>query len=121
MLVAIIVTGFPKCGTSAMYDMLGKFPHVIKMSRKENCPFLAPHANSILSYFRSLPLMNTVRENSLIIDGCIQSHFNMAMRSILRNPKTFYIVRSISLKNLRLFYQNKIIFILHFNLLLISF
>lgn len=34
---AIIVTGVPKCGTSAMYNLLSNFPGAVTMHEKENC------------------------------------------------------------------------------------
>src|SRR5437868_6822520 len=35
---AIIITGLPKCGTSAMYDLLSRIPGAVTMHEKENCP-----------------------------------------------------------------------------------
>ena len=36
---SVIVTGIAKCGTSAMYNLLSRFPNAMLMSEKENCPF----------------------------------------------------------------------------------
>ena len=36
---SVIVTGIAKCGTSAMYSLLSKFPNAMLMTEKENCPF----------------------------------------------------------------------------------
>lgn len=75
-----------------MYDLLGELPGAMVMSEKENCPFSRkrPHWN----YFLSLPRMDTVKEHSVIIDGCISVVNNMLMRELLRFPETYYIVSS---------------------------
>ena len=87
---AVIVTGLPKCGTSAMYDLLAKFPDAITMHEKENCPYTRRRTH--WQYFSSFPAFSTLKPNSLIIDGCIDVINNMKMREILHFPQTYYIV-----------------------------
>lgn len=92
---AIIVTGIPKCGTSAMYEILCKYPHAIRMEVKENCPFA--RKRSYWNYFHSLPQFSAVQRDSLIVDGCINIASNLRARIALRNPNTIYVVRCSSI------------------------
>lgn len=87
---AVIVTGMPKCGTSAMYDMLTRLPGAIVMHEKENCPYARrrPH----WQFFNSLPKASVVGATGLVVDGCIEAEKNIIIRSLLRQPKTLYIV-----------------------------
>jgi hypothetical protein len=87
---SVIVTGIPKCGTSAMYELLTRFPHVHLMPSKENCPFA--RRRSHWQFFNSLPSLDTVRPETLIVDGCIDLQRNMLMHTTLRGPDTLYIV-----------------------------
>jgi hypothetical protein len=87
----IVVTGLPKCATSAMYDLLSKFPGAITMAEKENCPSTRRRPHWI--YFLSLPKMSDVKEHSIIIDGCISVVNNMKIRELIMFPETYYIVR----------------------------
>ena len=87
---AIIITGFPKCGTSAMYDLLSRVPGAVTMHEKENCPFTRRRPHWI--YFNSLPRMDALSPRSLIIDGCIDIINNMKIRGLINNPDTYYLV-----------------------------
>lgn len=87
---ALVITGLPKCGTSAMYDLLSKFPGAITMQEKENCPSTRRRPHWI--YFQSLPRMSAVKEHSIVIDGCISIINNMKIRELIQYPDTFYIV-----------------------------
>lgn len=89
---AIIVTGLPKCGTSAMYDLLSKYSGAITLHEKENCPYVRRRPHWV--YFLSLPRMSSVTEGRMIIDGCIDIVANMKIREVLHNPHTTYIVSS---------------------------
>jgi len=86
---AVVISGLPKCGTSAMYVLLSKFPGAITMAEKENCPF---GGQSLWTFFQSLPRMSTVVEHSLIISGCLQVAKNMQIKEILHHPQTHFIV-----------------------------
>ena len=88
---AVVITGLPKCGTSAMYILLSKFPGAITMTEKENCPF---GRQSLWTFFQSLPRMSAVGEHSLIISGCLQVTKNMQIKEVLRHPQAHYIVSS---------------------------
>ena len=85
-----VVTGLPKCGTSAMYELLTKFPGAIVMHEKENCPSTRRRPHWI--YFLTLPRMSDLNEQSVIIDGCISVVNNMKIRELILNPNTFYLV-----------------------------
>ena len=87
---SIIITGLPKCGTSAMYALLSQFPGVILMADKENCPY--SRRRSHWKFFQSLPHYKNVKYDSLIIDGCIDTSRNILMRGLLRSPSTLYII-----------------------------
>lgn len=87
---AIIVTGLPKCGTSAMYDLLSKMPGAVTMHEKENCP--ATRRRSHWQFLNSLPSAQSLTADSIIVDGCIDVNVNMKIRTILHNPHTYYIV-----------------------------
>lgn len=86
---AVVTSGLSKCGTSAMYDLLTKFPKTITMTEKENCPF--KRHPLLWNYFQSLPRLSDIGDN-IIIDGCINYTYNIKIRELLRNPWTYYIV-----------------------------
>ena len=87
---SLIVTGVPKCGTTAMYELLTTLPNSVVLHEKENCPYTRrrPH----WKFFLSLPSIDKINYNSIIIDGCIDSTKNLIIREILKHPKTTYIV-----------------------------
>ena len=90
---AIIVTGLPKCGTSAMFDLLAKFPNAVRAVDKENCPFA--RRRSHWQFFNSIPTVQEVvakGPNAMVVDGCIDLTRNIMIRNYLRKPETFYIV-----------------------------
>jgi len=87
---AVVVSGLSKCGTSAMYDLLSKFPRAITMRKKENCPYSG--GEPLWLYFQSLLRMSSIGEHALVIDGCINILKNVAIGELLRNPNTHYIV-----------------------------
>lgn len=85
----IVLTGYKKCSTSALYALLEQYPHTIKDSyTKENCAFVG--ARSLIEYFDSLA--RTVQPGEIIINGCIDPNSNIKIRALLKNPRTFYIV-----------------------------
>jgi hypothetical protein len=86
----LVITGLPKCGTSAMYELLAKFPGAITMHEKENCPSTRRRPHWI--YFLSLPRMSALNENSVVIDGCISVINNMKIRELIMHPNTYYLV-----------------------------
>ena len=88
---AIIITGFPKCGTSAMYDLLSRYSGAVKMAEKENCPYTRRRGH--WEYFQSLPRMKYVSPGKLVIDACLDTPKNLLMREVvLRRPRTLYVV-----------------------------
>jgi hypothetical protein len=87
---SVIVTGVPKCGTSAMYDLLARFPNALLMAEKENCPFT--RWRSHWKFFNSLPRYGAVTADTFIVDGCIDLQRNMMMYATLNGPRTLYIL-----------------------------
>lgn len=90
---AVIITGYKKCSTSALYMLLSQYPGTVKEGTggKENCQFHFPTAyRSLTQFLDSFP--ETVGVNELIINGCIIMEDNMRTRAILRQPNTFYLV-----------------------------
>ena len=66
----------------------------VLMQEKENCPSVRRRPHWV--YFNSLPRMESLTPNSIIIDGCIDIGVNLKIRSLLHNPKVQYIVRTFS-------------------------
>ena len=90
---SVIITGYKKCSTSALYALLSHYPTTVKEGPggKENCAFHGLLGKRKLDvYFDSLP--ERVAMNEMIIDGCIYLESNLRTMIILRNPNTFYVV-----------------------------
>ncbi len=81
---AVVITGLPKCGTSALYDLLSKYKHAVISDDKENCPY--SRRRSHWKYFLSLPRLAEVGKNKLAINGCIQLDSNIRLREVLISP-----------------------------------
>lgn len=64
------------------------------MQEKENCPSVRRRPHWV--YFNSLPRMESLKPDSLIIDGCIDVSVNLKMRSLLRDPQVLYVVSAAS-------------------------
>eukprot|EP01038_Epipyxis_sp_PR26KG_P004174 gene4174-5941_t len=88
---SVIISGFHKCGTTALYHILQNSPNVKNDSiiRKENCYI---EYKSIVDYFDSLPKPDTSGKSKLILSGCIKMHTNLPLYQMLHKPKTFYLV-----------------------------
>jgi hypothetical protein len=87
---AVVITGMPKCGTSATYDLLSRYSGAILMFEKENCPYT--RRRSHWEYFHTLPRAHEVTPGRLLIDGCIDTQKNLMLRRLLHEPETLYIV-----------------------------
>jgi hypothetical protein len=87
---AVVITGMPKCGTSATYDLLSRYTGAILMFEKENCPYT--RRRSHWEYFHTLPRARDVTPGRLLIDGCIDTQKNLMLRRLLHEPETLYIV-----------------------------
>ncbi len=85
---SIIITGYRKSSTSALYNLFAQYPHAKLSPMKENCAFIGDR--SIIQYFDSLP--RTVEMDDLLFDGCVDLKGNIKMRKLLREPNTFYVV-----------------------------
>ena len=88
---AIVITGVPKCSTSALYNMLESYPNTIRIQLKENCPYDGSMKRaSLFDFFQTLP--RTIGKGKILIDGCLRLQVNMHVRAVLRKPNTFYLV-----------------------------
>eukprot|EP01035_Chromulina_nebulosa_P028979 gene28979-38333_t len=85
---SIVITGYNKSSTSAMYNLLSQYPDSKLAAMKENCAFI--HDRNLVQYFDSLPAY--IEPGQIAIDGCIDLRGNMKLRKILKNPRTFYLV-----------------------------
>lgn len=91
---AIMITGVPKCSTSAMYQMLRSFDHSRSLLAKEVCPMMFSYAN-LHNMFDALAYVandGTLGPHEFIVSACIELAQNLVLRQILRNPRTFYVV-----------------------------
>jgi hypothetical protein len=67
-LPSILVLGFPKCGTSALYGLLHLHPSTLGTVHKEYCI----HENDIVAYLKGLPSPEKV-QGKVLISGCLLS------------------------------------------------
>lgn len=88
---AIMITGVPKCSTSASYHLLERFPNIRLLYSKEACMdyFFDHHFDNHLD---SLGSGGIELGGSVLLNACVQLNTNMIMRKVLHNPNTFYIV-----------------------------
>ena len=70
---SIVITGMPKCSTSALYALMSDLPEITASKFKENCPFSG--SRSITQYFDSLSPY--LQPGEVAIDGCIDLKQNM--------------------------------------------
>lgn len=89
-LPAVVVTGLPKSGTSATYDLLSRYSGSIKMFDKENCPYT--RRRSHWEYFHTLPRAADVKPGMLVIDACLDTQKNLMLRRVMYEPKTLYVI-----------------------------
>lgn len=91
---ALMITGVPKCSTSALYQLIRRFDNVRTLLAKEVCMQSFFYA-SIHNYFDALsfvPNDGSLDPSSVILTACILLRDNLDLRYILREPNTFYIV-----------------------------
>lgn len=95
---AIMITGYPKCGTSAIFDLIAHHPatKAVGARGKENCRrFVETDETGALSrwwYLKTLKKEFYTSKDKYLVDGCIYTQFNMKINSLLKNPRTVYIV-----------------------------
>lgn len=85
---SVVITGYRKSSTSALYNLLAQYPRAKLSPMKENCAFIGDR--SIIQYFDSLP--RSIETGDIIFDGCVDLKGNIKMRSLLREPNTYYLV-----------------------------
>jgi Sulfotransferase domain len=95
---AIMITGYPKCGTSAVFDLIASHPstRTVGARGKENCHrFVEADEAGTLSRFWFLKTLKKefyTLKDKYLVDGCIYTEFNIRVNMILRKPNTLYIV-----------------------------
>lgn len=70
---AVLIAGYEKCGTSALYYKLTKHPEIVAHATwKENCP-TDDSLEAMWSWFenRGTPVLNEDTENGVLLNGCI--------------------------------------------------
>ena len=94
---SLIVSGAPKAGTSALYELISEHPHYIGAKRKENC-VKKNTTDAMWTFFTALQ-EQTQRVLSqegpgpfILISGCICQECNIWMDFHLRKPKAKYIL-----------------------------
>ena len=79
----IMITGFPKCATSALFDLIASH-HQVQVTGargKENCHRFVKAVNMSKWWFlKSLKKYYSVHKNKVLVDGCIFADFNMQVR-----------------------------------------
>lgn len=101
----VIVSGVPKAGTSAVYELLSEHPKFIGAPQKENCASKLYTASSMWTFFLSLEALTKTALNgahmpAIMISGCIQQDINIDMHTIMRQPLSTYILMTRDLSDL---------------------
>lgn len=102
---SILVAGYEKCGTSALYHMLQRHPSIRgHQKNKENCPTGGDSEDSFLSWLQH-PDMIKVNDNEKkdidhVINGCLGIHMFPSILHLtnekVENLKILILVRDIS-------------------------
>lgn len=81
----LLVGGFKKCGTSALFHLIELHPEVIPTRIKEYCI----GENKLIGYLKGLPSPTTIH-NKTLISGCFDIESTKQIYKILK-PKPFHI------------------------------
>lgn len=97
----ILVAGYQKCGTSALYYMLQRHPSILAHPvHKENCPSLPDSNKSMIEWLKE-PRMISVPDNNLddrlqVLNGCLtMNQFPNILRHLQTNLPNLKIIISI--------------------------
>lgn len=100
----VIIAGEPKAGTSALFELLYSHPNATAAKIKENCIFHEGRNRNLVEFFQSLSHptheIATNARAKVFVDGCIHPDLTMPFRTILRDPKVFYILITRDMKEL---------------------
>ena len=102
---SVIISGIPKAGTSASYELLKEHPSFEPGHRKENCMAL-PYSNDALwEYFKTLANQTEAASKTggnpkRLLSGCISIIVNLKLHEILRHPNTLYLLMTRDLSDL---------------------
>eukprot|EP00588_Corethron_pennatum_P035015 CAMPEP_0194346302 /NCGR_PEP_ID=MMETSP0171-20130528/105348_1 /TAXON_ID=218684 /ORGANISM="Corethron pennatum, Strain L29A3" /LENGTH=610 /DNA_ID=CAMNT_0039113407 /DNA_START=172 /DNA_END=2005 /DNA_ORIENTATION=+ len=90
------VVGYPKCGTSAVYNLLASHPKVVQAHKnKEYCY----RKGNLFRYFKNFEpaTVNTLRQK-LMVNGCINYRAHLMVDRVLRRPNSLnlFVVRDMA-------------------------
>ena len=91
---SLIISGMPKCSTSALYQLLRYFHRMRTMQVKEECVVHYKHV-ALYDYFEALahvPNNGSLTSAHTVFTACIDLEGNLIMREILHHPKTMYLL-----------------------------
>lgn len=83
---SVVVGGYKKCSTSALYEFLMESPAFSAAKGKEICMM----KKSMVELFDWFPA--EITDDKYFINGCIYWEYNYVIHEILRHPNTFYLV-----------------------------
>ena len=89
---SLVISGFEKCGTSALYALLDSHPQVVQSvpKHKEYCLGQKTFFK-FFKGFRKAQLAPGVSKNKIILNGCLNWEENLKVFNILQGPKSIYI------------------------------
>lgn len=91
----IVISGTPKAGTSALFQLLESHPNFYGGERKELCP-ASNSTGDVWAYFTQLQRMTNIAKRSkdtqVLVNGCINQKINIMVHAWLRQPRTNYLV-----------------------------
>ena len=83
----VIIVGYNKSSSSALYNLFALYPGAVTTHTKENCP---SYHESLVHYFQSLPAF--IKPGNFLIDGCQEMGDHIKMIELLKTPMTLYVV-----------------------------
>lgn len=95
---SLIISGFPKCGSSFLFKMLSYNNYIISTKRKELC-LGGIKSETWLKYFQFLPnIIESYEKNKLVMSGCLHLQSNIkAMKELcITNMKVIYVIRDVA-------------------------
>ena len=85
-LPSVLVAGFPKCGTSALYGLLELHPFTIGTRSKEYC---IRGSNNLVTYLKGLPGPEDI-DGKVLVSGCL--FFKTPQQIVRLKPKSLKIL-----------------------------
>jgi hypothetical protein len=93
----VVISGVPKCGTSALFELFDSHPNFEGGTIKENCPNDTNDVTKMWEYFKTLQTQTdsalaSGKDVAVLVSGCINIDSDIAFRRQLQNPSTVYIL-----------------------------